>query len=187
LDYGIAQHNFEIGEPMKPRKIYLALVAFLLTACGLNVSLNSNTEMVTGAAEEIAAFDLPAGFSPEFSASLDDYTLVSYTPGDGHSHLYLVQSQDATDADKLAQVVKDIIPGERDAQTRMTIIETRPVTVDGQGATLVVSEGSSGEGQLYRQALVAFEGRGGPALLVFSTPITDWDPETVDALISSLH
>ncbi|MGD8406229.1 MAG: hypothetical protein PVJ21_21415 [Anaerolineales bacterium] len=172
---------------MKTKMLALTTLIFLLTACGMGVTLNTSTDKVTSTASEIVDFDLPDGYKPEFTASLNGYTVVSYTPGDGASHLYLIQSQDAADADKLAQATQDIIPGERDPESRMTVFETRPVNVRGEETTLVLSEGSNGDDESYRQAMVSFKGNGGPALIVYSTPLVDWNIETVNTLLASIR
>ena len=69
----------------------------------------------------------------------------------------------------------------------MVVIETRSVIVRGQEASLAISEGVSGEGETYRQATLAFQGEGGPALLTLSEPTSRWDQEMVDAFIASIH
>jgi len=143
---------------MKIKILALTTPIFLLTACGMDVTLNTSTDQVASAALGIADFDLPIEYQPEFTASLNGYTVVSYTPGDGASHLYLIQSQDAADADKLAQAMKDIIPGERDPESRMTVLETRPVNVRGETTTLLLSEGSNGDGYLRWQRRASFDG-----------------------------
>jgi len=172
---------------MKTKTICFALMFFLLAACGVNINLNTGQDKVTAIAAEIADFELPAGYSPEFTASFDVYTLVSYAPGKGSTHLYLVQSQDAADTEKLLQAMKDIIPGEYDPEAGMTVIETRPISVRGEQTILILSEGANGDGESYRQAMVAFKGNSGPALLVFSTPVAAWNLETLEALIASIH
>ncbi len=172
---------------MKTKTICLVLLSFLLAACSTDATINTNAEKVISAAAEVTDFDLPAGYSPEFTASFDAYTLVSYTPSKGSSHLYLVQSQDANDGEKLLQAMVDIIPGEYDPEAGMTVIETRPVTVRGEQTTLILSEGSNGDGEHYRQAMVTFTGNGGPTLLVYSTPLASWDIETVETLIASIR
>lgn len=172
---------------MKTKTIYPALLSFLLAACGTDATINTNAEKVISAAAEVTDFDLPAGYSPEFTASLEGYTLVSYTPGDGHSHLYMIQSEKESDGEKLDNMLYQIAPGSYDPQTRMTVIETRPVSVRGQEETLVISEGSNGDGELYRQVTVAFQGKGGPALLVFSEPVERWNQESVNAFLASIH
>jgi hypothetical protein len=170
---------------MKTKTICFALLFFLLTACGMNI--NTDQDKVTAVAAEIADFELPTGYSPEFTASFDVYTLVSYTPGKGSCHLYLVQSQNAADTEKLLRAMKNIIPGEYDPEAGMTVIETRPILVRGEQTTLILSEGVNGDGETCRQAVVAFKGNGGPALLVYSSPVAASNLETVEALIASIH
>jgi hypothetical protein len=181
------QVYLEKENPMKTKTICFVLLSFLLAACGTDAAINTNTEKVVDAAAEIADFDLPAGYQPEFSASLEGYILVSYNPGDGHSHLYLIQSEKESDGEKLASMVEQIAPGSYDPQTRMKVIETRLVTVRGQEETLVISEGVTSEGETYRQVTVTFQGKGGPALLMLSEPVTRWNQESVDAFIASIH
>jgi hypothetical protein len=164
----------------------LALFAFL-SACGPANSINTNAAQVTKAAAEIADFELPAGYRPDFTARLMGYTIAAFNPGDGHGHLYLIQSEEETDADKLASMLESLAPGSNDPQTRMTIVETRPVSVHGEEVTLVISEGINSEGESYRQATVAFQGQDGPALLVLSEPVERWEQATVDVFLASIH
>lgn len=172
---------------MKLRMICLVLLAFLVTACGENAVINTNVDKVASTAAEIAEFDLPTGYRPEFSASLKGYTLVSYNPDDGNSHLYLIQSEKESDGEKLANMVGQIAPGSYDPQTRMTIIETYSITVREQEVTMVVSEGVTSEGETYRQVMIPFQGNGGPALAMLSEPVARWNQEQVDAFIASIH
>lgn len=172
---------------MHIKTILPAILVVLLTACTANNAIETNPEKAASLAASIADFDLPAGYHPEFSASLEGYTLVSYNPGDGHSHLYLIQSEKESDGEQLTTMVDQIVPGSYDPQTRMTVIETRPVTVREQEVTVVISEGVTSEGETYRQATVAFQGKGGPALVMLSEPVDRWNQESVDAFIASIH
>jgi hypothetical protein len=165
----------------------IILLALLLWACGVHTTINTDTDKVASAAADIADFDLPADYQPEFSTSLEGYTLVSYNPGDGHSHLYLIQSEKESDGEKLVSMIDQIAPGSYDPQTRMTVIETRPVTMRDQEVTLVISEGNTSEGGTYRQVMVAFHGKGGPALVTLSEPVERWNQKSVDAFIASIH
>ena len=157
-----------------------------LFACAPNVNFNSNPEDVSSAASEIADFEPPSGYSSEFTASLLGYTVAAYNPGDGHSHLYLIQSDNESDAEKLEQMLSELVPGSRDPNTRLTVIENRAATIRGQEVTLVISDGVNSDGDSYRQITAAFEGKGGPALLVLSEPIERWDQSAVDAFITSI-
>jgi len=165
----------------------LVPLVFLLTACGVNATINTDPDKVATSAAEIAGFDLPAGYSPEFCASVEGYTLVSYNPGDGHSHLYLIQSEKESDGEKLTRMVDQIAPGTYDPQTRVEIIETHPALVRNQEVTIVTSKGITSEGETYRQVMIAFQGNGGPALVMLSEPVARWNQEKVDAFIASIH
>lgn len=170
--------------------LFFAIATVLLItlfACAPRIAINGNPEDVSSAAAEIADFDLPAGYAPEFSASLGSYDLAAYSPGDGHSHLYLIQSENEADSQELEKILTDMAPGSRDPNTRLTVIENRTATIRGQAATLVISDGVNHEGESYRQITAAFQGKGGPALLVLSEPAESWDISTVDALIASIR
>ncbi len=172
---------------MKTKTLPLILLALLLTACGVDVSLSTDATNVINAAAEIADFDLPAGYYADFSSDVMGYSVAAYTRGDGPSHIYLIQSDNESDSEKLAQVLDELVIGSGDPQTRMTVVETRSVMVRGQESTLVISDAVNSEGLSYRQAAVGFPGNGGPALLVLSESIENWDQATVDALISSIQ
>lgn len=164
-----------------------AILVATLVACAPGVAINSDVEKISKAASEIADFNLPTDYSPELTAQLGGYTAVAYNPGDGHSHLYLIQSEKEADSEKLAQMLADLAPGSSNPNTRLTVIENRAVTVRGQAATLVVSDGVNSDGGAYRQTTLAFQGKGGPALLVISEPSERWDQATVDALLASIQ
>jgi hypothetical protein len=143
---------------MKATLLLIVLLSVALTSCaGLDIGGGTGTSIAETAAR-IANFKPPEGFKPEFAISLDAYTLVSYSPGDGHSHLYLIQSIDAEDKNQLDRAIKNILPGDNERETRMTVIEKRTVTVRGQETTLVLSEGIKGDGNLFFQAMVNFDG-----------------------------
>lgn len=172
------------------KMILVTIVAVLLgslSACAPHAAVNASSEEIPGAASQIADFDLPSGYTSEFTAHLAGYTVVAYNPGDGHSHLYLIQSEKETDSEKLAQMLADMVPGSGDPKTRLTVIENRSMTVRGQTATLVTSDAVNHVGDAYRQVTLAFRGKGGPALLVFSEPTERWDQGRVDALLASIQ
>ena len=172
---------------MKHGIIYPILLACMLTACVVNVGIHGNPDGVANAAAEIADFDLPAGYSPEFSVSLEGYSLVSYNAGDAHSHLYLIQSDEEADGEKLASMVKQMAPEAYDPKTRMTIIDSSPVVIRDQEGTVVTSEGVTSDGETYRQMMVAFPGKGGPALLVLSESISTWNLDNAQSLVKSIR
>jgi hypothetical protein len=172
---------------MKTKTLFIVLLTILLAGCDTDVAFNTKDAEVTSTAASIADFDLPAGYRPEFTVSLEGYTLAAFKPGDDHSHLYLIQSKNPADSQKLSQGLNELVPGKSDPQSRMTVLETTTVSVRGKEAALVISEGINGDGVLYRQAMLAFEGKAGPAMLAFSEPVSIWNPDRVETLVSSIH
>jgi hypothetical protein len=165
--------------------IFMILIGTLF-ACAPNITINSNPDEVLSTASEIADFEPPAGYTSEFTASLLGYTVAAYNPGDGHSHLYLIQSENESDGEKLADMLTELVPGSSDPNTRLTVVENRPAMIRGQEVTLVISDGTNSEGQSYRQVTAGFQGKGGPALLVLSETMERWDQAAVDAFLASI-
>jgi hypothetical protein len=156
----------------------LGLVA--LFACTTPIATNINI-----AASLIADFDLPLGYTAEFRTSILGYTVEAYKGPNAPSHLYLIQSEKESDGKGLARMLAQLVPGSADAD--MMVIENRTATVRGQETTLIISEGVNSENVSYRQVTVPFEGKGGPALLLFSESVEDWDQEAVDMFIASIQ
>ena len=163
----------------------IALVS--MTACGTTGNINMDVEKVAETASQIADFDLPEGYSADFTASLMGYSIAAYNPGDGHSHMYLIQSENEADSEKLTEMLEQLAPGTTDSQSEMTILETRMVNLRGEEAQLLVTEAVNHENITYRQATAAFQGKGGPALLVLSEPVSRWNPETLETLLASVR
>ena len=114
--------------------------------------------------------------------------MVAYNRGSGPGHLYLIQSEKETDGEKLAEMLSEMTPKSApQVRMTMTVSESRAVTVRDQETTLVISEGINSEGQTYRQAMVTFQGNGGPALLVFSESTEKWDQTELDNLLASIQ
>jgi hypothetical protein len=171
-------------------KILLTILAVLILAiapaCG-TVEATNDAQHVTELAAKIADFTLPEGYTSEFSAEMAGYTLAAYKGLSGPGHLFLIQSEKEADGEELQRMLTQLAPGSSDPNTRMTVIENRPVTVRGQEVTLVISDGVNHEGNSYRQATVAFQGKGGPAMLILSESLDLWSDGTVDALLASIQ
>jgi hypothetical protein len=166
--------------------IISAILLALLAACG-TLEATSDAEHISKLASKIADLDVPEGFTTEFSAEMAGYTLAAYKGTAGPSHLYLIQSDNEADGDELEKMLTQMAPGSSDWETRMTVIENRPVTIRGQEATVVISEGTNHDGEPYRQATVAFQGKGGPAMIFLSDTVENWDQNAVDAFLASIQ
>ncbi len=167
--------------------IFSFLVMGLLAACSPFKSIDTDANETLSAAGEIADFDLPTSFSPEFSASLMGYSIVSFTSGDNRSHLYVVQSENQADREALENVLNELISSKGSIKNRTEVVDTQQAYLNGEEVTVVITDGVNGENKAYRQAMIAFQGKGGPALLVFMTPLEKWDPVILNELIASIH
>jgi hypothetical protein len=172
--------------PPLPLIVMSMIILVTFSACG-KIEATNDSRHIADAAAKIADFDLPADFVPQFSAGMSGYTVAAYKGPNGPSHLFLIQSEKEADGPELEKMLKELAPGASDPNTRMTVIENRKVTVRGQEADMVISEGTNSENVTYRQATVGFAGKGGPALLVFSETVANWNQDAVDAFLQSVQ
>jgi hypothetical protein len=163
-----------------------AIILAILSACGTAEATN-DSQRVTKLAAKIADFDLPAGYTSEFSAEMAGYTFAAYNGASGPSHIYLIQSEKESDGEELERMLTQLAPGASDSNSRMTIVENRTATVRDQKVAVVVSEGVNSENISYRQITVGFRGKGGPALLVLSETVESWDQAAVDTFLASIQ
>lgn len=169
-------------------QILFSLIGILIfTSLSACTSLVSPIILTSSKAAEIADFELPDGYRHDFSTSFLGFSMIAYSRADGPSHIYLIQSEKDSNGEKLAEVMAEMVVGFGNPRTRMTIIETHKVLMCGQETTMVISDIINAEGIPYRQAIIAFEGNAGPALLVFSEPTKTWDQAKVDHLIESFN
>jgi hypothetical protein len=162
------------------------IILAILAACS-TLKATDDSQQVTKIAAEIADFDVPLGYTPEFSVEMLGYSLAAYKGTTDPSHLYLIQSENESDREELERILTEWAPGSSDPNTGMTVIENRPASIRSQGVTLVISEGINSENIAYRQISVAFEGKGGPALLVLSESIANWDQAAIDEFLASIR
>ena len=162
------------------------LIFIILSACN-TIQATDNTQQNTDVASKIADFEPPTGYTPDFTAEMLGYAVAAYKGTGGPSHLYLIQSEKATDGEELERMLIQLAPGSSDPNTRLTVIENRPVNIRRQEATMVISEGTNHEGESYRQASISFQGKGGPALLVFSESVENWDQDAVETFLQSIE
>ena len=176
-----------IGKFVFPLLITILALLALMACGGPTLTLNRDAAQVDAAAGKMADFDLPDGYHTDFAANMMGYSVAAYSNGEGHSHLYLIQSDNDADGGALESRIGQLHLSAGDQQARMDIVETYPVHVRGEESTAVISEGVNSEGTTYRQAMIAFQGKSGPAMLVYSEPLHRWNQERVDALIASLE
>ncbi len=169
--------------------VALLVAGLLVSACSALRGIEGDPGKVAAAAARIADFDLPAGYRPEATASVAGYCFVSYAPGDGHSHIQLIQAPQSADVDAatLEQYAQQTAPTSDSGRHQVRTVGQSQATVHGQAVTFVIGEGTNHDGDAYRTWTCVFQGKGGPALLSIEAPISSWDQAAVDAFIASIH
>jgi hypothetical protein len=162
-------------------------MVIFLTACNSNPLFIIDSDKVLDATEQIVDFPLPAGFRTDFYAQYKDYSLVSYQPVNEKSHLYFLQSSNSTDEENLQKILNVLVPGTSDEESRQEVLENLPITFRGQETTMIHAKGTNSDGEEYQQILIGFEGKGGPALIVYSALSADWDMEEVFSLLETVQ
>lgn len=178
-----------------------AITAMTILATGLwafgrfvnwaNQSVSESPEMAVTVGSEIADYEIPNGFGSPYVVHFGDVSMVGYTSGSERSHILLAQFPVGTHVDVntlLKQISKG--SGQPDSvwyNTETTLIDEKPVLIRGEECILHISEGTSSEGTTYRSAIATFEGRGGPSLVLISTPLDEWDIDLIESFISSIQ
>ena len=172
---------------MKVKLLSILLLVILLTACDSNPLFNTDAEKVLDTTGQIVDFPLPVGFKPELTANYQGYNFVSYQPEKVGSHLYFVQSTNPKDEENLQNILDVLVPGASDKESRQEVLENLPIKFRGQETTMIHAKGTNSDGKEYQQILVGFEGKGGPALIVYSALSADWDMEKVVSLLETVQ
>lgn len=154
-------------------------------------SISESPEVAIRVGSEIADYQVPNGFGSPYIVHFGDVSMVGYTSGSERSHILLAQFPVGTHVDVNA-LLKQISTGSGQPDsvwynTETTLIDEKPVLIRGEECILNISEGTSSEGTTYRSAVATFEGRGGPSLVLISTPMDEWDMDLVEAFIASIQ
>jgi len=169
--------------------VVLGLVLFNATTRSVISGVQAEPGEAASVAAQIADFALPEGYTSAVATQFAPLEVVGYNGPDGHSHIYLIQLPPGVRVDQAARESQlQSSAGDQGSQygPDMRIIEQQPVTIRGQATTLVVSEGTNGEGRSIRSANAAFEGKDGQALLSISGSTDGWDAAMVEAFIDSM-
>lgn len=171
------------------KRFYVLTLFFVammgMTGCGA-VSTGEEADDQAG---EIADFQVPAGFTPEFSMNVADMLMLGYNHSDGRSHIFLMQAPESANitAEEMEQQLRQALSTAQ-GQDSPTITDGREVTLTilGQEVTGVVGNGvSSSDNTTYRVLTVPFNGKGGPAILMYERPEAGWNQTEADDFIAS--
>lgn len=160
-----------------------------LAACSPAAIQQADQRQVNKIAAKIADFNLPSGFSESFAAHLMGYSTVGYLGNDGHSHIYLFQLEAGKRIDQaeLEKLLREADPKAAPERTNYRVVGSQPAMIMGQDVELQVIDGSNHDGDTFRQVTGSFQGRGGPAVVVFERPLDSWNEAELNAFLASIH
>ncbi len=159
----------------------------MVTGCRYPGTGTDPARIVAKTAEKIADFTLPPDYEPEFGLHALGYTAVAYAANDSGGQLYLVQSEAQADGAALEQALGEMVPGYRDEERDLVVVEQRPFTLRDQAVLVTISEGLGEEDEMVRQATAVFQGKAGPTLLILREPVDQWDEAAVEAFLASVR
>lgn len=162
-------------------------LAFRSAGRVLSQTIDDNPVQVATISDDIANYTLPSDFGEGQAVQLANFSMVSYTAVNGRTHITLLQAPASLpiDRDELERQLS--VASGTDQWSEVTVVETKPCQIRGEESTLVISEGVSHDGTLYRSASAVFAGNRGTALVNVSGPTADWDQAMVDSFIESLQ
>jgi hypothetical protein len=167
---------------------FTASPARIETSQGPAVRIQPGQPDTTGG--DIANFTLPEGWRSEYAMKIAGFQLAGYKPDSGTGHIVfaLIPETSSTSTEDLAREIQSLAgsQGYRWNQTKMNVVERKPVTVHDQASQLVISEGSSSSGA-WREAMTTYRGAQGLVLVIYGMPRDAYDQGEVDALLASIH
>lgn len=145
--------------------------------------------------QAIVNYELPAGFSAQMAMGMFGMEMVFIADGtmsetESTATTVIMLAKMPADAEgnseeQLRQALTEQ-SGTGDV-TNSTVVETREITVNGQPATLTITEGQTEEGDPIRTATAAFQAKdGGSAVLLIAAPPGSWDEAALNQFINSL-
>lgn len=177
------------------RKLLILFSVVTVIVCGTTLAVTpalwrqmTDIVHVNTLAHRIADFSLPAGYQTDYAVEVLGYTIAAYKTTSGHGHLAFMQAPPGIIPS--GEMIEGYVPNQ-DRQTttwrESRLLYSHQRTVRGLPATLTVSERLNGEGVLYRNLNLVFEGREGTVLLVINHPAAEWDERIFDAFIASIQ
>ena len=162
-------------------------LAFRSAGRFMSQTIDNDPVKVATISDDIANYTLPADFGDGQAVQLANFSMVSYTAVNGRTHIYLMQAPASLLIDRGELERQMSLATGTDRWSEVTVIEMRPCQIREEDATLVISEGISHDGHLYRSASAVFAGNSGTALLNISGLAENWDQTMVDSFIESLQ
>ncbi|HSB01035.1 MAG TPA: hypothetical protein VLE49_10325 [Anaerolineales bacterium] len=175
----------------------IGVAVFVFGRVGQQVKqgMKTDPEGAAKASHAIADYELPPGYQEQMAMDLFIYTMVFIGPestGSSSSSaqplIMLAQFKAGADQQQMEQQIRQSF--EQQSGQRgftMKIVETRKMTIRGQEVEVITYEGTNGSGDVMRQLITTFPGKGGTAMLMIMGDPQHWDKEELDKFVESIH
>src|SRR5262245_28733734 len=156
----------------------------------------ANAEKV---AQEITAYQLPAGYHPIMGMNLGVKMAMFGPEGimggssqgmpDAGMLIMLMQAPGSgTNAEQMREQLEQSMSGQMGmGGQKLEATGTKDATIRGQPVTLTVSEGTDRNGESIKSVSGVFEGLGGPSMVMILGRASAWDEAQVDAFLASMQ
>jgi hypothetical protein len=167
----------------------VAVLGFGLLGRSIASGVKTNPAQASQTAASIADFTPPADFQPTNSVTILGVKLVTYQTQDNNSALFLMQlpTQGEITSSQIEQLQRTMEQQSGRSLSNVRTIDSRTTTIRGQPAQVILQEGTDSNNNTYRQLLVAFQGKGGTALLAAIGPASTWNQSAYDQMIQTIH
>ncbi len=166
---------------------------FAATLLGRTVAQNVKADPAKAAqtASSIADITPPDNYQATTGFNMFGYTFVLYEEnGQASNNMVLMQMPTSSEINE-ATIQQMQQAMERQAGRSMSNVHTvdsRSLTIRGKPAQEIIQEGTfANSSTAIRQMLVAFQGKGGVAMLMITGPADTWNQTAYDQMVSSIR
>jgi hypothetical protein len=166
------------------------VAAFIGGPLMLASSFNMDSAKAKQTGAQMADYSLPAGFSEQVSFDFSVVKMVVIGEGDNGGTFFVMMQAPGLGRDQIeAQMRQAFEQQNRNAgNVQYKQVGTQTVTIKGKPAVMTIFEGTnSGTGELMRQGIVSFDGKGGTVVLMIVSPANQWDAGPTSQFLGSIR
>ena len=168
-----------------------AVATTLLGRFVLNRSIATEPEKAAQIGDEIADYDVPAGYSERLAMSLGTIEWVAIAPDTGTTGATIMLMQflsNLSDPEQMRrQMEQSLEQQSSNRNIEMVEVGQEEVTIKGETVTLIIREGTDENGNTLRQVSGVSTGKKGPAMIMIMGDTDRWDQDAVDEFINSIR
>lgn len=184
-------------------KIILASIAGLLLVCVVGVvgvfvlgrwaigqAFTADPTQAAALGHQIATYDLPPGYAEVTAMNIAGTQMVVIGNKSQAGPIILLAQFASTvsDPETMRRQMEQSMQQQANQQgVNFTSVNQEDVTIKGETVTMTIREGTSSAGIQMRQEEGVFIGNKGPAMVMISGPVNDWDKDTIDKFLNSIR